>query len=155
MKLRLMNKLAIIAGIIMMSICGVSCSDDKDLGTDFDKSQIVDYPLPDRFSIKASPDKAIIIDSSFQFKQVFGEKSEELNKVDFNRYNLIYIQGVSPQDVVEITPLWNTDKTPARLSLDVQYGLLTVLDTWSRAYLVPKGLKKINIKVNYTPYPVL
>ena len=154
MKLRLMSKLAIIVGIVVMSICGVACSDDKDLGADFDKSQIVDYPLPDRFSIKTTPDKAIIIDSSFQFKQVFGEKREELDKIDFDHYNLIYIQGVAPQNVEKITPLWSTDKSPAGLSLDVQYGLLTALDPWSRAYLVPKGLKKIKVEVNYTPIPL-
>ena len=142
-------------GAVVLIICGVSCSDDKDLGTDFDKTQIVDYPLPDRFSIKTSPDKAIIIDSPFQFKQIFGEKRKELDMIDFNRYTLVYIQGISPQDVLEITTLWNTDETPVSLSLDVQYGWQTALDLWSRAYLVPKGLKKINVEVNYSAYPIL
>lgn len=148
-------------GAFMLLLLGVSaCSDDTDPALEGDiETQIKDYPLPERFFIydegktTVGDLRVIVIESSSKFKIVFGEDANELEKIDFNSYKLVYVQGIAPNDVGSITSEWSTKKSSYKVSFDVTIGIFCVLTPWSKGFLLPKGMKKeVKAEVNYKEY---
>ncbi|MDE6795983.1 MAG: hypothetical protein K2J63_11860 [Muribaculaceae bacterium] len=147
-------------GVFMLLLLGVSaCSDDNDTVLDGDlKTQIKDYPLPERFFIYDKNDSntsisdliVLVIESSSKLKTVFGEDANELEKFDFDSYKLIYVQGIAPNNIENITSKWSYNKSFYKISFDVTPGMLCVMTPWSKGFLLPKGMnKKVKAEVNY------
>lgn len=129
MKLNLICRLM----IALAAILSVSCSDDVE------RNVIEKYDMPDNLALEVADETPVIVKSEGDFSRLFGEAGENLRKVDFGKYNLIYIQGKSRNGITDIDSNWDTDSSPYRLSITIKTNLTEEYRNWSVAYLMPKS----------------
>ena len=96
------------------------------------------YNLPQNIRIDIPSDSMIVIRSSSEFDNRFKGYTDELSKIDFNKYDLAYIQGASPTGIEDFNVQWNVDTTPYELSINIKNNITTQYQIWSLAYLIAK-----------------
>ncbi|MDE6819513.1 hypothetical protein [Bacteroides acidifaciens] len=116
--------------ICSMLLC-LSCSDN-------DIKMLTRYNLPQNIRIDIPSDSMIVIRSSSEFDNRFKGYTDELSKIDFNKYDLAYIQGASPTGIEDFNVQWNVDTTPYELSINIKNNITTQYQIWSLAYLIAK-----------------
>lgn len=104
------------------------------------------YDLPESFCLSSVEDhKAIIVRTSEEFNELFAEENfvspyekVTLPPIDFNKYDLFYVQGNTTTAVGDLHADMSTNGYPYRLWVYVQTTMLQSLDSWSVGYLVQK-----------------
>ncbi len=130
MKTILYNSLLFICGIFLC----ISCSDNF-----IDIKMVTRYNLPQNIRIDIPSDSIIVVRSSEEFDKRFKGYTDELSKIDFNKYDLAYIQGASPTCIVDFNIQWNVDTTPYELLINIKNNILLQYQEWSLAYLIGKN----------------
>ncbi len=129
--------------VCSMFLC-LSCSDEE-------VSSPIGYNLPQRFRINVPDDTAIIAKSQADFDRLFQESAGELAEVDFDRYDLVYIQGASSSGIEDLQAQWNLESIPYELSVRITYNLTAEYCVWSLAYLIAKSeSNQVTASVVYT-----
>ncbi|WP_285827472.1 hypothetical protein [Bacteroides acidifaciens] len=103
-----------------------------------DIKMLTRYNLPQNIRIDIPSDSMIVIRSSSEFDNRFKGYTDELSKIDFNKYDLAYIQGASPTGIEDFNVQWNVDTTPYELSINIKNNITTQYQIWSLAYLIAK-----------------
>ena len=67
----------------------VGCSDDDT------PVQAIRYPLPEHMQIDVRDELPVLIKSEAEFNALFSAYKDEMGWVDFNQYDLVYMQGTS------------------------------------------------------------
>ena len=106
----------------------------------------VRYDLPKSFCLSSVKDhKAIIVRTSKEFNKLFAEENFAspypditLPSIDFDKYDLFYVQGKTTTAVADLHADLITDGYPYRLWVYVQTSMLQEMDRWSVGYLVRK-----------------
>lgn len=131
--------------VCSMFLC-LSCSDEE-------VSSPIGYNLPQRFRINVPDDTAIIAKSQADFDRLFQESVGELAEVDFDRYDLVYIQGASSSGIEDLQAQWNLESIPYELSVRITYNLTAEYCVWSLAYLIAKSeSNQVTASVVYTDH---
>ncbi|WP_373136325.1 hypothetical protein [Phocaeicola plebeius] len=139
MKTLLYNSLLFICSIFLC----ISCSNN-------DINMLTRYNLPQNIRIDTPSDSIIVIRSSEEFYKRFNGYTDKLSKIDFNKYDLAYIQGTSPTGIEDFNIQWNVDTTPYELLINIKNNMTTQYQIWSLAYLIDKS--KSNDVVAYVVY---
>ncbi|MFG6411770.1 MAG: hypothetical protein K1V92_12525 [Bacteroides acidifaciens] len=103
-----------------------------------DIKMLTRYNLPQNIRIDIPSDSMIVIRSSSEFDNRFKGYTDELSIIDFNKYDLAYIQGASPTGIEDFNVQWNVDTTPYELSINIKNNITTQYQIWSLAYLIAK-----------------
>lgn len=114
-----------------MLLC-ISCSNN-------DIEMLTRYNLPQNIRIDIPSDSIIVIRSSEEFDKRFKGYTDELSKIDFNKYDLVYIQGTSPTGIEDFNIQWNVDTTPYELLINIKNNITTQYKEWSFSYLIDKS----------------
>lgn len=125
-----------------------ACSDDDGLVAPghVDNPAAIRYDLPESFCLSSVEDhKAIIVRTSEEFNKLFAKENiaspydkVTLPPIDFNKYDLFYVQGNTSTEIYDFHTDMNTNGYPYRLWVYVQTSMLASLDSWSVGYLVQK-----------------
>lgn len=120
-----------------------ACSDDDDASV-----QAISYALPEHMHVNVEDGKPVIIKSEEEFNSLFSDYKEELKKVDFDQYDLVYAQGSSNKAFLR--PWIDMSSYPYVIYVfdkkyydgDVYTGLGAYLEQekrWAVAFLLPKS----------------
>lgn len=127
---------------LLASVCS-SCSDD-------DKTIMQQIEMPDGIELNAQDEKAVIVNSASECKVLFGESYENLKSVDFETYDLVYLQGGSAHGIKDMQFSWNLKTNPYRLSVVITQDYTTEYDRWAVGFLMLKEqAKEIEASVSY------
>ena len=104
-----------------------ACSDDDDLSS----VQPITYSLPAQMKVDAEDCEPVLIKSEAEFNALFSAYKDEMGWVDFNQYDLVYMQG-------------NTGIGQYPYQLHVHTDCATIdgrleKERWAVAYLLPKS----------------
>ena len=111
-----------------------SCSDDDD------PVQAISYSLPEQIQVDVKDELPVIIKTEAEFNTLFSAYESQLEKIDFNQYDLVYLQGDAYEP--EIFETWlDTSTYPYEICVRIEskYQGHVEIVRWAVAYLLPKS----------------
>lgn len=140
--------LTLILPMMAFACLFTACSDDDGLVAPghVDNPAAIRYDLPESFCLSSVEDhKAIIVRTSEEFNKLFAKENfvmshldVTLPPIDFNKYDLFYVQGNTSTMIGDLHADMETDGYPYRLWVYVKMTMLPSVDRWSVGYLVQK-----------------
>lgn len=127
------KQIIFLAILTLVFIMPASCS------YDVSQTEIERISLPDGFHIDADDETIISVRSQAEFNRFFGTSEISGTKIDFNKHDLIYVQGKSSNGIENINIHWDTNHTPYSLSIAIQNNLTDQFCNWSIAYVMGKS----------------
>lgn len=112
----------------------VGCSDDDT------PVQAIRYPLPEHMQIDVRDELPVLIKSEAEFNALFSAYEGQLEKIDFNQYDLVYLQSDAYEP--EIFETWlDTSTYPYQIYVRIKskYEGRVEIVRWAVAYLLPKS----------------
>ena len=94
----------------------------------------------------------VIVSSNKVLRQVLPDGYQLYQeKVDFSKGNLLLIYGTSTSGVRDIVKKQTKVDDKYNFEITIYQNLLTVLDSWCIAYIIPKNVTKqnINLQIEY------
>ena len=138
----------LVYSMLAMACLFTACSDDDDLVAPghVDNPAAIRYDLPESFCLSSVEDhKAIIVRTSEEFNKLFAKENfvmsyldVTLPPIDFNKYDLFYVQGNTSTKIADLHADMETNGYPYRLWVYVKMTKLPSVDRWSVGYLVQK-----------------
>lgn len=116
----------------------VGCSDDDT------PVQAIRYPLPEHMQIDVRDELPVLIKSEAEFNALFSAYKDEMGWVDFNQYDLVYMQGNTGigQKIKAIKSWIDTSVYPYQLHVHTDCATIDgrlEKERWAVAYLLPKS----------------
>lgn len=116
----------------------VGCSDDDT------PVQAIRYPLPEHMQIDVRDELPVLIKSEAEFNALFSAYKDEMGWVDFNQYDLVYMQGNTGigQKIKTIKSWIDTSVYPYQLHVHTDCATIDgrlEKERWAVAYLLPKS----------------
>lgn len=111
-----------------------SCSDDDT------PVQAIRYPLPEHMQVDVQDELPVIIKTEAEFNALFSAYEGQLEKIDFNQYDLVYLQSDAYEP--EIFETWlDTSTYPYQIYVRIKskYEGRVEIIRWAVAYLLPKS----------------
>lgn len=111
-----------------------SCSDDDD------PVQAIRYSLPEHIQVDVKDELPVIIKTESEFNTLFSGYEGQLEKIDFNQYDLVYLQSDAYEP--EIFETWlDTSTYPYEICVRIKskYQGHVEIVRWAVAYLLPKS----------------
>lgn len=109
-----------------------ACSDEES------PVQAIRYPLPEHMQIDVRDDLPVIIKTEAEFNALFSAYAGQLEKIDFNRYDLVYLQSDAYEP--EIFETWlDTSVYPYQIYVRIDSNFEGHVERWAVAYLLPKS----------------
>lgn len=121
------------------TVC-VSCSEDGPA------EPLKDYNMPSQIRIDVTDEIPVVVTSSAEFNRLFGDVKKQMGKIDFGKYDMVYVQGVSSSGINDITTQWDMDHVPYILKIDIRQNFTTEMERWSRGFLLAKTGNNISVK---------
>lgn len=130
----LMMLLPLLAFICLLG----SCSDDDT------PVQAISYALPEHMQVDAEDCEPVLIKSEAEFNALFSAYKDEMGWVDFNQYDLVYMQGNTGigQKIKAIKSWIDTSVYPYQLHVHTDCATIDgrlEKERWAVAYLLPKS----------------
>lgn len=146
-----MRHTIITAVLICILTFVVSCSNSDENATSYSK-----YEIPTDVMIETPDNKILVINSKDEFEKYFKNYTSstrpdtklELREVNFQRYTLIYVQGVSTHGIAKLGSSLDTTNNDKILSINIEQNFTCVMQRWNVAYLINKE-DKPNIKLQF------
>ena len=116
----------------------VGCSDDDT------PVQAIRYPLPEHMQIDVRDELPVLIKSEAEFNALFSAYKDEMGWVDFNQYDLVYMQGnTGIGQKIKTIKFWiDTSVYPYQLHVHTDCATIDgrlEKERWAVAYLLPKS----------------
>lgn len=131
---------------ILVLICMCGC--DKE-SKDFIYQE---YQLPDKagvLELNIETDKAVLINDKAEFQSVFSN-IPNTRPVDFKKYTLLLVKGVSTSGITEIEKTISNTDNKYTFTISVKQNMTTVMEPWYLAYIIPKTSEEnIILSVTY------
>lgn len=125
------------------AVC-VSCSEDGPA------EPLTDYNMPSQIRIDVTDEIPVVVTSSAEFNRLFGDVKKEMGKIDFEKYDLVYVQGVSSSGINDISTQWDMDHVPYILKIDIRQDFTTETERWNRGFLLAKTGNNTSVKTEVT-----
>lgn len=130
----LMMLLPLLAFICLLG----SCSDDDT------PVQAISYALPEHMQVGVENYEPVIIKTEAEFNALFSAYKDEMGWVDFNQYDLVYMQGNTGigQKIKAIKSWIDTSVYPYQLHVHTDCATIDgrlEKERWAVAYLLPKS----------------
>jgi len=119
---------------VLMLICLCGCDSESD---DFiyREYQLPAYAMELQLNIET--DKAVLINDKAEFQRVFSN-FPNARAVDFKKYTLLLVKGVSPSGISDIEETISKTDNEYIFTISVKKNALTIIDPWYLAYIIPK-----------------
>lgn len=127
--------LAVVCFMMAISLC--CCSKD-------DFISCKRYDIPREIELETPDNQILVINSEADFERYFGKvnaklpKDKPLAKIAFNRFTLVYVQGMVGSGISECKSSLDTNFTPYILSVNIKQNYTDVITRWNVAYLIDK-----------------
>lgn len=146
-----MRRTIITAVLICILTFMVGCSNCDENAMSYSK-----YEIPTDVMIETPDNQILVINSKDDFEKYFKncatstrpDTKLELPEVNFQKYTLIYVQGVSTHGIANLESFLNTTNNDKILSINLEQDLTCVMQRWNVAYLINKE-DKPNIKLQF------
>ncbi len=138
------KKLLILILPLMAFAClFTACSDDDDLGA-VQPIMPITYSLPVQMKVDTEDCEPVLIKSEAEFNALFSAYKDEMGWVDFNQYDLVYMQGNTGigQKIKTIKSWIDTSVYPYELHVYTDYTTIDgrlEKERWAVAFLLPKS----------------
>lgn len=111
-----------------------SCSDD-DVPV-----QAISYSLPEQIRVDVKDELPVIIKTEAEFNTLFSAYEGQLEKIDFDQYDLVYLQG-STHEMESFKTWLDTGTYPYQIYVQIKEKEVdhAVPVRWAVAYLLPKS----------------
>lgn len=134
---------------ILMLVFLCSCDNESD---DFVYRE---YQLPannGNLELKIGEEEVTLINDKTQFQEIFSYYPNA-QTVDFNKYTLLLIRGISTSGIVEIQKsISKTDGGKYAFDITIERNQATVMEPWYLAYIIQKtNEENIKFTINYIP----
>lgn len=134
---------------ILMLVFLCSCDNESD---DFVYRE---YQLPannGNLELKIGEEEVTLINDKTQFQEIFSYYPNA-QIVDFNKYTLLLIRGISTSGIVEIQKsISKTDGGKYAFDITIERNQATVMEPWYLAYIIQKtNDENIKFTINYIP----
>lgn len=134
---------------ILMLVFLSSCDNESD---DFVYRE---YQLPannGNLELKIGEEEVTLINDKTQFQEIFSYYPNA-QIVDFNKYTLLLIRGISTSGIVEIQKsISKTDGGKYAFDITIERNQATVMEPWYLAYIIQKtNEENIKFTINYIP----
>lgn len=126
----------LVYSMLAMACLFTACSDDDD-----DSMRIVQYPLPERMQLDVADNEPVLVKNETEFNDLFGTYANQLPKVDFNKYDLVYAQGASENGMVDFSYSIDGTAPPYVLEVVIKQDYTALYVRWALAFLLPKNDK--------------
>ena len=131
---------------IFMLICLCGCD------SEFEDFVYQEYQLPAKASaleLNIETDKAVQINDKDEFQRVFSN-FPNAKDIDFNKYTLLLVKGVSTSGIGEIEKTISITDNQYIFTISVKKNTTTVMEPWYLAYIIPKTSEEnIILSVKY------
>jgi hypothetical protein len=129
-----------------MLICLCGCD------SEFEDFVYQEYQLPAKASaleLNIETDKAVQINDKDEFQRVFSN-FPNAKDIDFNKYTLLLVKGVSTSGIGEIEKTISITDNKYIFTISVKKNTTTVMEPWYLAYIIPKTSEEnIILSVKY------
>ena len=129
-----------------MLICLCGCD------SEFEDFVYQEYQLPAKASaleLNIETDKAVQINDKDEFQRVFSN-FPNAKDIDFNKYTLLLVKGVSTSGIGEIEKTISITDNQYIFTISVKKNTTTVMEPWYLAYIIPKTSEEnIILSVKY------
>lgn len=134
---------------ILMLVFLCSCDNESD---DFVYRE---YQLPannGNLELKIGEEEVTLINDKTKFQEIFSYYPNA-QIVDFNKYTLLLIRGISTSGIVEIQKsISKTDGGKYAFDITIERNQATVMEPWYLAYIIQKtNEENIKFTINYIP----
>ncbi len=134
---------------ILMLVFLSSCDNESD---DFVYRE---YQLPannGNLELKIGEEEVTLINDKTKFQEIFSYYPNA-QTVDFNKYTLLLIRGISTSGIVEIQKsISKTDGGKYAFDITIERNQATVMEPWYLAYIIQKtNEENIKFTINYIP----
>lgn len=134
---------------ILMLVFLCSCDNESD---DFVYRE---YQLPannGNLELKIGEEEVTLINDKTKFQEIFSYYPNA-QTVDFNKYTLLLIRGISTSGIVEIQKsISKTDGGKYAFDITIERNQATVMEPWYLAYIIQKtNEENIKFTINYIP----
>lgn len=102
--------------------------------------QAISYSLPGQIRVDVKDELPVIIKTEAEFNTLFSAYEGQLEKIDFDQYDLVYLQGDAYEP--EIFETWlDTSTYPYEICVRIKSKLIGRVEIvrWAVAYLLPKS----------------
>lgn len=134
----------ILSILVLICICGC---DKESKGFIYQE-----YQLPDKagvLELNIETDKAVLINDKAEFQSVFSN-IPNAKPVDFKKYTLLLVKGVSTSGITEIEKTISNTDNKYTFTVSVKQNMTTVMEPWCLAYIIPKTSEEnIFLSVTY------
>lgn len=132
--------------MVLVGLMIVSCKEEVGF------SCVKSYKMPYNLNVDVENETAVIIRNQEDFDIFFGNVRDKLEKIDFNRYSLLYVQGSSANAVTDIKSFWHPYELPLQLTIIIENNnYLSEYREWCVGFLLNKEIAdNVNVKVLYS-----
>lgn len=132
--------------MVLVGLMIVSCKEEVGF------SCVKSYKMPYNLNVDVENETAVIIRNQEDFDIFFGNVRDKLEKIDFNSYSLLYVQGTSANAVTDIKTFWYQEHSPDQLTILIENdNFLSEYREWCVGFLLQKEMAEdVNVKVLYS-----
>lgn len=116
----------------IMLLC--SCDSEKE-----NMLSIVEYEISDEIEVNLDSSDYVLIDSEKSLKNIFKENASKIGNINFKSYNLLYVEGKTPNGIEEIQSKCVVASDKILVYVNIECLLTTQYCNWNQAYLIPKS----------------
>ncbi|HML66629.1 MAG TPA: hypothetical protein PKC55_17520 [Dysgonomonas sp.] len=134
---------------ILMLVFLSSCDNESD---DFVYREYQLPPNNGNLELKIGEEEVTLINDKTKFQEIFSYYPNA-QTVDFNKYTLLLIRGISTSGIVEIQKsISKTDGGKYAFDITIERNQATVMEPWYLAYIIQKtNEENIKFTINYIP----
>ncbi|MDE6022572.1 MAG: hypothetical protein K2G13_03620 [Muribaculaceae bacterium] len=145
------KSMRVIIPFIIMFCLLIGCSNESDLFLENNATFQI-YNLPYNLSLDVADETLVVIETQKEFKALFGKNTSGLEKINFKKYNLIYIQGKSTNHIKDIQTNWYSDDRVPKLEIVIDNNnFANEYREWCVGFLIPKDKEPIvQVEISYT-----
>lgn len=118
--------------LFFVIVMNAACSDE------ISHDSITEYSIPNNLDLDIEDETIITIRSVDEFNQFFDRTGISPNNINFERYNLLYIQGKSSYGITSISTKWEMTTNSYQLSITIAQNFTNPYLNWSLAFLISK-----------------
>lgn len=110
-----------------------SCDSESDNTLSIEK-----YEISDGIEVNLDSSDYVLISSDKSLKNIFKENAPKIGNIDFKSYNLLYVEGKTPNGIAEIQSKCVASSGKILVCVNIECLLTTQFCNWNQAYLIPK-----------------
>ena len=138
--------------LITYILAVLSCIVSSSCSGDVERFSASEYELPYNLSIDVEDEVPVVIGTRKEFDRLFGEVEYNFGKIDFRKYDLVYVQGKSPNYINSLETHWQFSDSISCLTVIVDNNSVAAeFREWCVGFLLPKAdAANVKVSVVYT-----